>query len=401
MVDVFPIWTQALRTLTVRREFRTDIIATRRGREQRRALRATPRKFMEFQSAFTGDLWRLFNDTMMFAQRTSWYFPDQSRVVSAPDGIGVSDVFDVSEAAGWLIPGAKIILHEGPNSDRLEVHTVESVAGSEVTLTAPTSDDWPEHTLVHPAMLGWLRGEVAGSVLRGAVVDAQFGIEVEPTEETIEPPLEADATFNGRDVWTLEPFQFRPAVVSHAQYREVIDALAGPVARFHPIEFSTRLWRAEFPLSDPTNADRVRSFFERMRGAQGEFYMPTFEYDLKPKVQANGGTSTLRVAGTLVELVYHDSTTHTAVAVTFEDGTVQYNAVESMTTNAGDTVITFADPWDQHVQVTDRVSWMPVWRFASDILDVQWLFDFGQPPTRWATIVPMFTMLEDLPLESP
>lgn len=401
MTDVFPIWTQALRTLTVRREFRTDVITTRAGKEQRRALRTNPRKFVEFSSAFTGDNWRLFTTSMQFAQRTDWYFADKSRVVIAPDGMPVGDEVEVSEAAGWLIAGAKVVLQEGPNSDRQEVFTISTVVGTTVTFTTPTSDDWPVNTLVFPALLGWLRGEVAGAPLRGTMIDVQFGIEVEPTEETIEPALPADATFNGRDVWTLEPFAFRPAVLSHTQYREVVDPLSGPVSRFHPVEFASRLWRAEFPMSDPDNADKVRSFFENMKGARGEFYLPTFEYDLKPKVLSAAGSATLRVEGTLTEVAYNGSTTHKCVAVTHADGSIQYNEVASITTNAGDTVITFQDTWLDPVEVTDRVSWMPVWRFASDILDIQWLFDFGAPPTRWATAVIMFTMLEDLAVESP
>lgn len=398
MTDVFPIWAQSLRTMTVRREFRTDIVTARAGREQRRALRATPRKYLEFQSAFTGDLWRLFSTSMVFGQRTDWYFPDQSRVISAPDGMPVGASVDVSSTPAWLVVGAKVILRA---SSRLEVYTIADVVGDTVTFVESATDDWPDGTLIYPALLGWLRGEVAGQALRGKMIDVQFGVEVEPTAETQEPALLADATFNGRDVWTLEPYAFRPAVLSHIQYREVVDALAGAVSRFHPVEFGTRLWRAEFPMSDPDNADKVRSFFENQQGARGEFYMPTFEYDLLPAVAATAGTNILRVDGTLTEVAYATSTTHRAVAVTHADGSIQYNSVASMTTNSGDTVITFADIWDQQVEVTDRVSWMPVWRFASDILDIQWMFDFGAPPTRWATAVPSFTMLEDLAVESP
>lgn len=397
MTDVFPIWAQNLRTLIVRREFRTDILTSRAGREQRRALRVSPRKYLEFQSAFTGDLWRLFNTSMMFGQRTSWYFPDQSRVASIPAG-ATTNVAVVSSAQGWMLEGAKVVLR---HETRLEVYTIDAVAGATVTLIETPAEDWPAGTLMYPAVLGWLRGEVAGQALRGAVVDVGFGVEVEATEELIEPALLADATFNGRDVWTLEPFAFRPAGVSYVQYREIVDAGMGPVSRFHPVEFASRVWRAEFPMSDPDNADKVRSFFETMRGAQGEFYMPTFEYDLRPKVQASAGTATLRVAGTLTHTAYAGSTTHKCVLVTRADGSKQYNLLVSMAINAGDTVLTFADTWDDDVAITDRVSWMPVWRFASDILDIQWIFDWGAPPTRWATAVPMLTMLEDLPVESP
>ena len=398
MTSVFPVWAQSLRALIVRREFRTDTITSRSGREQRRALRVTARKYLEFQALVTGDLWRLLNTSMVFGQRTDWYFPDQSRVVSAPSGMPVGNSVTVSSAAAWLIDGAKVILRDG---SRLEVYTIFDVVGVTVTFVESASDDWPVDTLICPALLGWLGGEIAGQALRGVMIDLQFSVEVDPTTETTEPALAADATFNGRDVWTLEPFAFRPAAITYAQYREVVDALMGPVSRFHPIARATRLWRAEFPMTDPDDEDRVRSFFENMQGARGEFYMPTFEYDLEPKVASAAGSSTLRVSGTLTEETYSGSTTHRAVAVKYADGTIQYNSVASMTTNAGDTVITFVDIWDQQVEVTDRVSWMPAWRFATDILETQWLFDFGAPPTRWATATPTLALLEDLGVESP
>lgn len=381
------------RPYVVRWEYRTEILLSRSGKEQRRVLRETCRKSIQYSASLTGMLWRELVQTLVSGQQQEWWLPDQSRVVSLDDGMAAGDTVTLSSIPAWAVVGAQIVLRD---FDRLESLEIESIAGTSVTFVDATLKDWPAGSLMYPALFGALSVSLPTRTLLGEFIDANISFEVNPTTETVEPPLEADDTFNGRDVWLLEPYRLAPVEISHNQIRDVVDYGQGKVERFHPVPFSTRLWRGTYPSVDGDRPDQIRSLFDRMLGQCGEFYMPTFEYDLIPLESTIASTNTLLIEGTTFQTIYSGSTTYRAVAVYYDDGTVFFNLVSSIEQSLGNSLIRFTDYWPQDISTTTKISWMPVWRFATDILELPWMFDLSKPPKLWSSAQLTLQMLEDL-----
>jgi hypothetical protein len=157
---------------------------------------------------------------------------------------------------------------------------------------------------------------------------------------------------------------------------------------FHPVTFTSKLRQGVYTTLDFAAADVLREFFDRMQGRRGEFYMPTFRADLPLASAAASGTSTLTVTGTEVNAFYDGSTVYDAVA-TYVDGAWRTNRVVGIAESGGNSVLTMSHVWGLDIPVDATVSWMPVWRFATDTFEVEWIMN------RLATVQMTFRMLEN------
>lgn len=395
MSEVLPIWAMPASNYTVRREYLTEIITSRGGQEQRRAGRDSPRKHIEFTVGMQIGLWHKLNQMLVAGQRTSWFIPDQSRITTLAVELVTSSpaIATLTSVPSWILDGAGIILHDGL---RLEYHTITAIAGNDITLGGIVDETWPVGTNVYPALEGYLDAQLRSTIVAREGLVITIGFEVDPTTEPVDPPTAAAETFNGREVFRIQPLHIAPVEISRDQYREAVDFGRGVVSRFHPVEFSTRIYRASWPTISVETQNELRSLQDRMKGARGEFYMPTYENDLPPKVQATAGTNTLTVEGTEAAATYADSTTYKAVAVYLPDGTVEFNLVTSVVISGLDSLFTFENNWVNDITVDSDVCWMPAWRFATDTVETEWLFQRGGEDAPVASMLLNFQMLEDL-----
>ena len=108
-----------------------------------------------------------------------------------------------------------------------------------------------------------------------------------------------------------------------------------------------------------------------MTGARGR------DDDLPLKADVASAATSFRVAGTETAVAYDDDTVFKAVAVILNTGASLFLGVNSITQDCGDSVVHLADAFPHAVAVEDvvMISWMPVWRFASDGMSIDWLTD--------------------------
>jgi hypothetical protein len=358
----------------VAREYRTDIIVSRSGKEQRRALRQTPRKRIEYLTGVGGDCLRDFDLSMKTAQREQLAIPDRVRFVRLASGLGGSvDSVVISPFPSWIVADAELLLVSG---SRVAARTVESVVGTTVTFVETEAASWPAGTRLHPSLHGFLNANITAPLVspRG-VVNVSVVFEVDPGEEPPEDIGTAPVTFASREAFLTRPNRWRQISLNRKQ-----DAAAdadygfGRVRRFFPIEFATRLWEADYTGCDFDRAEAIRQFFDRMQGRRGEFYMPTWQRDLVPIVALTSAGTTITVEGTGAQ-AYSGDTVFKAIGVRKKNGTWLLRTVSSIAPSGGtNSALTISAAWGENVAVADidMVSWLPVWRFSSDILSTSW-----------------------------
>src|SRR3546814_7677798 len=80
--------------------------------------------------------------------------------------------------------------------------------------------------------------------------------------------------------------------------------------------------------SDVCSSDLA--FTQRLKGEQGEFWMPTFVADLVIAEAAANGTNELLVEGSEIADDYGADAVHKAIAVRLADGSWQFGLIEAM-----------------------------------------------------------------------
>lgn len=386
---VWPFRSMLGRPFNIRREYRTEIITSRSGREQRRALRQTPRKRVEFDISLIGDDWRTFRRSMVSDLRHALisYEAPRFATMAAEMAVGTDCVVDV--AGAWLVANQSVMLIDGA---RMEQRVIASVVGTTVTFTAAVTATWPAGARLHAAFEGHLAANIDTSARYRHVADVAVGFDVTPGSELAPQNGTAAATFNNREVLLAQPNVWMPMEVLYDQTREAIDYGHGTISMFHPVTFTAQVRQGSYYALGLVAADALQAFFDRVKGQRGEFYMPTFDDDLPLAATAGSGTTSLTVTGLDVAEGYAGSTVYKAVAVFLTGGTVLFNLVTNIVESGGNSVLTVATAWGQEITPAGvtRISWMPVWRLASDIMEIEWDFD------RLARTSLAMRMLEDL-----
>lgn len=384
-----------LEPYVVAREYRTEIIVSRSGKEQRRALRQTPRKRIEYLTGVAGDCLREFDRSMMTAQRRLLAIPDRVRFATLAAGLGGgAKTVAVDPVPPWIAPGAAVLLVSG---SRVAARTVAGVAGTAITFEEGEAASWPAGTRLHPALHGYLDSSIKAPLVspRG-VAEVSVSFEVDPGSEPAEPSGAAPVVFQSREVFLTRPNRWRRIEIARAQEgAATVDYGFGRTRRFFPFDFATRMWEADFTGCDFQRSDAIRQFFDRMKGRRGEFYMPTWQPDFIPVSGITAAGSTLIVAGALSPLA--NDSVFNAIAIRKRDGGWLLRRVSSIVQiGGGSSQITVDAPWGEAVALADiqMVSWLPVWRFASDILTMAW------PRETAAEIRLSLQMLENLAAET-
>lgn len=374
---LFPFDPNWRESYTVTLEFKTDVWTSTAGKEQRRALRQTPRKTLEFVATASRSKIRRLTGLLAKSQNNALLVPEATRFVHSVASMepGAS-VMAVDGNPNWLLTGATVVLSFG---ERRETRQIEGVAAGQIQFTATGVEPWPTGTKVSLGLRGVLDSSITTDRYTNTAAEMHVKFLVNPGSELDVPVPAAPVVWNGREVWTLRPNwgEGAQAVFEHA--RNDVDYGQGRTALFTEIPFGTRTWTATFVGQDYASAELVREFYTRMKGRRGEFYMPTWDNDIDLQVPALAGSQVLRVSGLDFAREFKDDTVYRAVAVLLRNNTWLYNAVESVgeirDDLGDDSAVQVADPWplELNASTVKMISWMPVWGFGADSLTVEWL----------------------------
>lgn len=391
-----PSWPPTGQTYRVRYRYLTEVFTSHSGKERRIARRTNPRRSLEFASLFSGDQFREFKALLRSGQHLPVMLPEVTRsaVVVTPQSEGATSL-ELLEVPAWVAPGAR--MWAGGFSESAEVLTVDEVTGTTVSFTSELVHPVPVGAELHPALTGYLAASVAVPRRTNTVASAQIDFTVDPLSEKWDAPGSAEATFNGREVFLRRPNWANPVSMTGSRTEVVVDYGVGPVARYSPVDFGEDTYQATYLNRNREEASALVDFFRRMKGRQGEFYMPTWEPDFVPAGTSTSGSSTMVAEGRGAFDTYSQSTAYDAMFVLLNNGQLLFRRILDVTAApGGNSQISVSEPWG-HLITKDTVvmcGWLPVWRFASDNLTVEWLTN------SVANILLNIVSLESLPAET-
>lgn len=358
--------------------FKTEIIKSASGREQRSALRRTPRKNIEYTSTIQGDALRSVKEHLWGRQHLAFVIPEEPRFVRLAASVLAGDlVLQLDSVPAWLTVGGMLVLSDSSKSEMLPV---ESIDGANITMMAAAGSPWPAGTRVHYGIGGFVESSLNSTRITSRAGEVSVVFNGEPASEVFDGgagtifPL-----FDGAPVFLKKPnWSDTPAITSEHDVTEV-DFDRGAVVRFTPIAFGRELRQSTYVGRDFTDAEAIRNLFYRCRGQWKPFWAPTWEFDILPSEAVPSGSSAVTVAGWDFHKAYADSTVHGAIFVKWADGTVAYRrivAIDKAMLGSGAQVssITLASAFSRAINPTaDMVGWLYLCRFASDQLTIEWL----------------------------
>lgn len=369
-----PDWS---RGFNVRRAFETDIVRSRNATEQRRSLRDKPRLSAEYTTVVSDDEKRLADHHMRAWQNRPVTIPDFARWArtTASSSSGTSTL-TINPMPAWVAADQPLVLC----GTTIEQVLVQSVVGTTITIVGTLAATWASGSVIRPTFFGLFDGRTRSTRLTKGTAAIDITISAYPGGEPPRDEGSAWATFNGYEVFTLQPDFVSPPSVGYLWPVEQIDYGRGRTAEFRPVERFNRDVEAEFNGLDVDGSAEIEQFFDRMKGRRGAFYMPTWEKDLILAASAGSGDSDFLAEGPELADDFADADFDDtwAIAVCLTNGTHIYRLVTGIAAGtgpeAGDSRVTVSAAWGVALSAANvaRISWMPLWRMASDEMTTVW-----------------------------
>lgn len=358
-------------------EFKTTILTSRKNREQRIAERIAPRKTVALEIMGGGETLIEMQESIAAFLQADWIVPEFTRRLElvATGGVDAAEIsFGMWPLPAWVGVGATLVFDDGESREAAVVESLDSMTGI-VTLSAETAFDWfLGGGYAYPGLIGRFDQSIRASLKTSAAATLTAEFRVDPGDAH-EEDTSAPLTFNGRELWMKKPNWMESVSLEFTGFLETLDFDRGVVEHYAPIPWNRRLWKATYLGRDPAAAEDLLAFWHRLRGQQGEFYMPTWQDDLSLATGAAEASSALVVPGTRVSTLFAGSTVYRAIVALFRDGTYEAKVVSGITDDGTNSTLALTSAWSKDVNSTTalRVCWLPVWRSATDTLTMEWV----------------------------
>lgn len=363
-----PNWSNPV---TVEFQFKTNVLVARDGAEQRESMRQTARVALTYGTILDRAAMRRHMADLAEGQHLPFAVPSEwRRATLTVATVGGETVISLDGTPFWMVAGADLVVSDGSIA---ELVTVASVGVGSVTLVSPITTAFGSGADVFHAY----SARVPDSANFRAVTDrtrtTTLRLDVDPVSDP-QPLMPATpATFEGRELFLVRPNWRDEPQVTYSQDREVVDSDVGLIEVGTPRVDHTLVLQLGFTRITADDAESLIAIFLRMKGRRGSFWMPTWQQDIAPRVTAIAASSSLEVEGSDFLAAYGTSQVYNVLMVLWPDGSYQVNRVASLALDVSlNTVLTMTDPWAFDVDAAAQVMWCPLWRFASDVLEVEW-----------------------------
>jgi hypothetical protein len=366
-----PNWSTPLRETY---EFKTDVMTSRDGSEQRRAQRNSPRVSIAFTSLADDKRRRALEHLHMSKLGETIQLPNYTVHVKTTTALpATGNVVQVASVPSWLVDGIWVALCRNRDVVAAEIDTV---VGTVITFVDPLAQAWAVGTRIRPMIEGRVRRPAQQSAHTSAVTEPQLVFDVTPGAYEFDNSAAGLTYLNGFEVLTVRPNWADPPDISHSRDYDEIDYGYGRTDFYSPVPFSTRTVQATYTNRSADMTDWMRRFFLRQKGMRGEFWVSSWMDDLD-LVDAVTGNSYVTVAGREIYDTFAQSVTNRAAMLRLNDGTFRVYEFQTITLSGSNTRLSLTAPLAETIAPSRvrQMSWLYKSRFASDSLTVEWTTD--------------------------
>lgn len=374
-----PDWGSEVRTSF---EWLTNVQKSRSGKEQRCAMRPSPRVTLEFTTIVSEFDFRRFMSRADTDLADDVLMPDWSRPalvdIAATSGQGV---ISIEETDTWMRPGVDILIVHGESPQVMfQQASIASRSGSTINLSGALGADVPVGASVYRLWQGRLDANIATTMVSDRISEVRVKFTVNPGSEDLNAIGSVAAPYDGRELFMTQPDWAREVSVDFDAIIESVDFGTGKVDTYAPVDFNSRSIKLTFTSFTRAELWGIVNFARRLGGQQGEFFMPTFSEDMRLRTDAALGATRFQMVGDHL-LPYAGSTVFRNIVLFMRDGSYrifEVTDIDSTTISGQDHCRVYVSPTlTEAVDMddVDMICWLPLWRLASDQIVVQWQTD--------------------------
>lgn len=348
--------------------WKTDIVTSFRGNEQRIQLRSKPRQELSFSVTIQGNELHTFRNLMMGWQNREYAIPlwhDQSRL---------SD----SAIAGQITVNLDTLNRDFADNtlglifnkyNEYEVIEITTVSEGSLLLGKSLAKDWSLGTKVYPLRSGRLPDSVNGSApVTGAMV-ANLNWMITPVLNTVTIPLiNPEIVHHGQEFFPLRHNWARELPVSHEYKSEIFDPLIGPWDEQQNIDYPSFQTTYKLSLLDKQSLSQIKALLGRLSGRLKTVLLPslTKDFELVGDIVITATSFTVKHQGFSA---YDLSKINKAIYIKFSDGTFHLSDIVSVNELDEETeVIQIAEPFEVNRSV-DEVTTIQLVRLGRSVSD--------------------------------
>jgi len=270
-----PNWVVAVRE---RLEWRTSVVRSRySGRQQKRALRRSPRRYFELSCTAQHASRRALDNLLQARGVETWQLPIYHDVqLVGPIASGAS-VVPCATSGYEFAAGGQAVLWRGLNT--WEIVGINTVGGAQLNLSAPTTQSWPVGTRLYPlrqAVLEELPSEASYSDARGTR-RVNFRL-LGANDATATAPA---ATYLGYPVLEQSPEWSADIETLFARDIDRLDNDTGAVTLIDEPGRPFREAQCRWLLGNRARHGQIRALLHWLRGQQATLWVPTWHSDLQ------------------------------------------------------------------------------------------------------------------------
>lgn len=371
-----PDWTEGV---VERLTWATDILSSESMAEQRRCLRAAPRREFE-ASVVAHGAERQYLDMTLF----SW----SARVWALPVWHDIQQLSVATPAGALSVPcltahrdfhaGGLAMLRGHDPSDvfNVEVVEVEAVNSAEIVLKRPTQRDWPAGSRLYPVRSAQLREAPVLSRITDRLTACDVAFRVLGTSDSVSAP--PTTLYRGRPVLASRPDESRDLTYEFSRLLSELDS--GTATPLLTDVAGTAMMVVRHRWVGGSVAERAawRALLYWLRGRQRSVWVPTHADDLTVVASAPASAITLDVAHVGYTRFAQGRTGRRDIQIELTDGSVLHRRITGSTVLSDDTERLALDAphgVDLSPTVVGRISFMAMCRLDSDSVEILHMTD--------------------------
>lgn len=354
--------------------FKTEILESRKGEEQRICRRHVPRQEVAYQSVLDQP-WGVEARRLLATWHSQEYL-----MAFWPMGFPIEPTSKNSESV-TLRETPREVFEEDPvaliySLSKRAILTVRKVEGNQVYFDVPTPEEFPEGSKLYPTVPGYLEKSISAKKITNSVSSLSVRFQKShrkryPNESS---PLK---TWNDLEVFDWKPNWRENVEVDYVQEYDTLDSGAGVFKNRDYFAPEKDVYKYHFLLENYDQIDQIKLFLERVKGRQKPFYCPVWS-DALSLPQGLVGSS----GGSVVQLKDKDEVTRIDLDEVYRNLYVELKTGETLTGEVTDGSALSGDPyfnttlvWPRDVYREDilGIYWMPKMRLASDDITFRWV----------------------------
>ena len=356
-------------------EWKTDIVVSYSGLEQRRLIRSKPRRSLTYSALLTGQEASRMENLLWGWQNRPFVLPvcldKTSLTVAANIGdtvLHVGSTTDMSFAAE-----NPTVLYRSSSVSAL--YATASFTSNTITLSDPLEENWPMGTAVYPGMVARLPKAIPGKRYTSGAIDITVDADFDPGVAEVNLPAEAAPTsYLGYEVLLDQPNWGKPLDHTFNYEYEIRDSETGGVFTRATEVLQKISRRYAWLLHDRDNAMSFRSFIARREGRLVPVWIPTWHLDFKVVRAEASGSHEIKVEDNLFFLLSGESPYRLHIYVRLRNGFRWAAELENVTMDGADTILTTVEAAPSAFSPADVVGLhlLMLNRLESDAVTFSW-----------------------------